>query len=133
MRTLLLDTNIVSYLFKRAPQCQLYEPHLQNSRLVISFITVAELYRWPIVKRWGEEKRRALEERIRNYVVIPFDVEVCKKWAEVTSIPGLNPSHSDAWIAAIALRHNIPLVTHNRKHFDRIPGLTLITEEEPSS
>jgi hypothetical protein len=28
MRTLLLDTNIVSYLLKQAAQAELYEPHL---------------------------------------------------------------------------------------------------------
>ena len=130
MRTLLLDTNIVSYLFKQAPQAKLYKPHLRDSRLAISFITVGELYRWAIVRDWGTKRRLDLEERLRNYVVIPFDVELCKRWAEVTSMHGPAISESDAWIAATALRHNIPLVSHNKKHFENIPHLTLIAEEE---
>src|ERR1700751_5740748 len=120
MRTLLLDTNIVSYLFKQAPQTKLYEHHLRDSRLAISFITVGELYRWAIVRDWGTKRRLDLEERLRNYVVIPFDVELCKRWAEVTSMHGPAISESDAWIAATALRHNIPLVSHNKKHFENI-------------
>jgi predicted nucleic acid-binding protein len=36
--------------------------------------------------------------------------------------------HGDAWVAAVALRHGMPLVTHNRKHFEDIPDLTLISE-----
>jgi hypothetical protein len=35
---------------------------------------------------------------------------------------------NDKWIAACALRHAIPLVSNNRKHFENIPGLTLISE-----
>jgi hypothetical protein len=32
------------------------------------------------------------------------------------------------WIEASAIRHSIPLVSNNRKHFERIPGLKLISE-----
>jgi len=41
---LLLDTNIVSYIMKNAPQAQLYEKHLLGKTLTISFITVGELW-----------------------------------------------------------------------------------------
>jgi predicted nucleic acid-binding protein len=34
----------------------------------------------------------------------------------------------DAWIAANALRHDIPLLTHNRKHYEH-PGLAADLEE----
>jgi tRNA(fMet)-specific endonuclease VapC len=37
-------------------------------------------------------------------------------------------SPADAWAAAVALRHGLPLVTHNRKHFEPVPGLTIISE-----
>src|SRR5580704_14736720 len=45
MRTLLLDTDIVSFLFKRAPRAKLYEPHLRDRRLAISFVTTEFLSR----------------------------------------------------------------------------------------
>jgi hypothetical protein len=32
------------------------------------------------------------------------------------------------WIAACAVRYGIPLVTHNRRHFEGIPGLEMICE-----
>ena len=32
------------------------------------------------------------------------------------------------WIAALAVRHSVPLVSNNRKHFKRVPGLVLISE-----
>jgi predicted nucleic acid-binding protein len=34
----------------------------------------------------------------------------------------------DAWIAATALRHGLRLVTHNRRHFEGITGLRIISE-----
>jgi tRNA(fMet)-specific endonuclease VapC len=43
MNTVLLDTNIVSYLFKRDTRAVLYAPHLLNKELAIAIMTVAEL------------------------------------------------------------------------------------------
>ncbi|OQY45868.1 MAG: hypothetical protein B6242_09180 [Anaerolineaceae bacterium 4572_78] len=34
-------------------------------------------------------------------------------------------SDLDLQIASIALEHGVPLLTHNRKHFDRIPNLII--------
>jgi predicted nucleic acid-binding protein len=35
---------------------------------------------------------------------------------------------NDLWIAALAVRHSVPLVSNNRTHFQRVPGLVLISE-----
>lgn len=32
----------------------------------------------------------------------------------------------DLWIAASALEHELPLLTHNRSEFSRVPGLKLV-------
>jgi predicted nucleic acid-binding protein len=50
------------------------------------------------------------------------------KYAEIRCLPGHPIDLGDAWIAASALRHAIPLVTHNQKHYEHIPGLQLIAE-----
>jgi len=34
---------------------------------------------------------------------------------------------NDLWIAAAALAHDFPLVTNNTAHFERVPGLQLIS------
>lgn len=36
----------------------------------------------------------------------------------------------DAWIAATALAHGIPLVAHNAAHFAHLPTLELLTEPD---
>ena len=40
---------------------------------------------------------------------------------------GTSIGENDAWIAAIALVHQLPLLTRNVREFSRIPGLTVQT------
>lgn len=56
METLLLDTDVVSYLFKGDSRASLYVPLVQGNVSVISFMTVAELYQWAAVRYWGAKR-----------------------------------------------------------------------------
>lgn len=38
---------------------------------------------------------------------------------------------ADGWVAATALLHDIPVVTHNRNHFVGVDGLAVISEDNP--
>jgi tRNA(fMet)-specific endonuclease VapC len=38
---------------------------------------------------------------------------------------GMRLSDLDLQIASIALEYDVPLVTHNRRHFERVPVLTI--------
>jgi tRNA(fMet)-specific endonuclease VapC len=81
MNTILLDTNIVSYLFKGDTQAELYEPHLLNRELAIAMMTMAELFQWAAARNWGQVRLRRLEETIQNYTILPVDIETCRLWA----------------------------------------------------
>lgn len=134
MASRVVDTDVVSFLFKNDSRAQLYRSHLAGHLLVLSFMTVAELERWAIEHNWGTVRRSRLEESLRNFTIYPFDRAICTKWAEITVMARRNgrPIESkDAWIAATALSHDVPLVTHNRKHYDGVKGLTLISEAPP--
>ena len=41
---LVVDADVISFLFKNDTRAKLYEPHLDQRQVVISFMTVAELY-----------------------------------------------------------------------------------------
>ncbi len=127
---MLIDTNIVSYIFKGDTRAQLYQPTLAGQTLFVSFMTVAELYRWPYEKNWGEPKKQGLVQFLRNFAVLPYDDALAWKWAELVgkTCRGRPMSAADSWIAATALRHGMPIVTHNKKHFEHIPGLIVISE-----
>jgi len=99
--------------------------------LALSFATVGELY---YTARRAKSRARAVaywKDRLRYYSVLFPDLETCEVWARITAEcmgRGRPRQDNDLWIAATALRHEIPLVTHNRRDFEDIPGLTLISE-----
>lgn len=111
---------------------QRYLPRLDNTLAAISFITVGELYFGAEKRGWGELKRRSLEATLRRFVVIPYDAEIARHYgralAERQRI-GRPIETNDAWIAACASRHAIPLVTHNAGDFRDIPSLEIISEQ----
>jgi hypothetical protein len=65
MKVLLLDTNVVSILFKKAHSLrQACLEAVSGQQLVISFMARAELMLWPVTNNWGESRRTALSEHI---------------------------------------------------------------------
>ena len=130
MSVLLVDTNIVSYIFKRDTRATAYGSYLNGQTLAISFMTVAELYQWAAIRNWGRRRVQQLEAHMRSYVVIPFDSAICQVWGNVRVMcqrAGQPISAQDGWIAATALHHQLPLVTHNPDHFQAVEGLKLNT------
>jgi tRNA(fMet)-specific endonuclease VapC len=126
-----VDTDVVSLLFKQAPQAQLYLPHLSGRLLVISFMKLAELYRWALGHNWSAARVRRMDAHLQQFVVSPFDRSLCRQWAKVVNDvqrQGRIIQTADAWIAATALFYGIPLVTHNRKDYQAVPGLHIISE-----
>lgn len=79
MTTVLLDTNIVSYLFTRDSRAVLYAPHLLNRELAIAMMTVAELLQWAAICHWGKSRVRRLEQHVERYTILPVDIEVCRQ------------------------------------------------------
>jgi tRNA(fMet)-specific endonuclease VapC len=128
MNDCVVDTNVVSYLLKGDSRAALYAKHVTGRRLCISFMTVAELYAWAILKKWGAKRIADLRSNLVQYVVLPYDDAMAWQWATVTALPGHPIAAGDAWIAAAALRFAVPLITHNRKHFEHIPGLAVMSE-----
>ena len=130
MSSLVVDTDVVSFLFKDHPVGQLYDPDLRVCTLVISFMTVAELDRWAIQSNWAEARRNWLSRYLEPFVTLPFDRALCAKWAEVTvaaQAKGKRIECADAWIAATALLYDLPLVTHNSSDYKGVSGLTIIS------
>ena len=79
-----VDTDVVSYLFKSHPTAFQYLPDLTDRTPMISFMTLAELDRWVLEAHWGEARRQRLREYLERFVVLPYDRDLCTKWAEVT-------------------------------------------------
>jgi len=134
MDAILVDTDVFSFLMKGTDtRAELYKPHVKGKTIALSFVTVGELFAWSVRKNWGAKKIADLEQRIKTAVVVPYDLDLCRQFGRVKAEllkTGSLVQANDLWIAACALRHSIPLLTHNAKHFARIPGLKVITEVE---
>jgi predicted nucleic acid-binding protein len=128
---LLLDTNVVSYIFKRDDRAEFYLQHLQGHEPAISFMTLAELYKWPLERNWGEKKLEELYKLVRLFVLLPYDDLLVRTWAQIVvdgKKSGVPRDFSDSWIAATAVRHELALLTHNRRHFEGINNLRIISQ-----
>lgn len=128
MTGIVVDTDVLSYVLKNDTRGFLYVEHLKATPRCVSFATVAELYRWSIQRNWGKARLNSMEEHLRKYTVLEYDEAMAWEWARVMSIKGRPLSATDAWIAAAAIRHDLPLVTHNRRHFEGIGKLKVISE-----
>jgi predicted nucleic acid-binding protein len=130
MNAVVVDTDVVSYLFKSHPIALQYFPDLKDRTPLISFMTVAELDRWVLEAHWGEVRQRRLREHLERFAVVPYDRHLCMKWAEVTvaaQTSGRRIDCADAWVAATALLVGALLITHNRNDYLGVPGLQLIS------
>ena len=122
-----------SYLGKAGDtRAALYRPHVEKKLAALSFITVGELLYGAAKDNWTNAKLEKLKARLRSVVIVPYDYEVCEAYGRIkAALPkGRTIADNDLWIAACAMRHSVPLITHNRRHFDDIKGLIVISEQK---
>lgn len=131
MATRVVDTDVLSYLFRNDSRAELYRPHLVGHLLIVSFMTVAELELWTLQNGWGPARRARLETYLQSYVMYPVHRALCRRWAAVVAGArrlGRPIQSADAWIAATALVQSASLVTHNARDYQGVDQLTIITE-----
>jgi tRNA(fMet)-specific endonuclease VapC len=131
MDAVLLDTDVFSYLARtHDARGDAYRPHVQGKTVAISFITVGEIYFGAEKRKWSSKTLSTFLERLKAVVVVPSDHEVCREYGTLKAAlreTGIVVADNDLWIAACAIRHSIPLISNNRRHFENIPGLHLIS------
>jgi predicted nucleic acid-binding protein len=126
----MVDTSVVSLILKRDTRAAAYESLLASQIGVLSFITLAELHRWPEERDWGARRRAELARVLQPYEIAYPDESLCRRWALL--LPSINAAgrplpFSDSWIAATALHLSLELVTHNPRDFSGIDGLIVIS------
>ena len=123
-----LDTDTLSELSRGHPVVRKHAlAYLTGfGRLTITAITVFERLRgYRLAIRDGkplERQLQAFEALAANCIVLPFDQEAARVAADIWS--GATRSQrqhlGDLLIAAVAVSRQIPLVTRNRRDFERI-------------
>ena len=133
MSVVLLDTTVASLLHPKKKNDALrlkYEPHLQGQILALSFQSVAELWSWAEENNWATRQRAGMENFLQKFLVIPYEMDLAKTWAQVNTHCkriGRRLESGDAWIAATAVFYRIPLLSHDLDHVGlNFPNLNVI-------
>ncbi len=129
-----VDTNIIVYLITGSPAAATFGPYLIGKIGLVSFQTVGELRLIGRRRGWGAKKMHELDERLQQMVVIDATDQITDRWAQLMhdqTTAGSEIQPSDAWIAATAFVYRCPVLTNDRKDFERIANLPLLPPVEP--
>lgn len=128
----LLDTDILSNLMKRSPSTSLVAKvaRVPPEHQFTSSITLGELVYGAHRLR---ERTTILLERIEdalvpNLPILSFDAAAARRYGEIRAElerSGTPVGDADMRIAAIALSHDLKVVTGNERHFQRVPELEI--------
>jgi tRNA(fMet)-specific endonuclease VapC len=128
-KTYLLDTDIVIYWLKnKYPKINKKIKRIDDERIFISSISVAELYFGAFNSDKKEENKRLIDELLEKINVVHFDESAAECFGEIKYLlksQGNIISDSDLFIAAAAISNNLVLVTNNERHFERIENLEI--------
>ncbi len=125
-KIVMVDTSILIDLFRKTDKTnsRLVALVRQDYRYCISAITEYEIYSGAT-----NAQHDFWQNLLSKIPVIPFDQKVVKAAIEINI--DLKKKRklidiADLFIAATAKAHNYPIATLNRKHFERIEGLTIV-------
>lgn len=129
-RIVCLDTSVLLDFFRKKNRSKTFLNQLldQFDQFEISSITEFEI-------RYGinENQSEFWDQLFENIKVLPFDSESAKKAVEIhKSLKKINKQIAipDLFIASTAMRFERPLASINKKHFERISGLALLSPEK---
>ncbi len=120
---ILCDSNIFIHLFNDDPKTTAELQKIGDENVLISSISVMELYRG----MGNKQEMAEMVKKLKHYNVVHFDQATSRKAVEL--VRDFKLSHDlripDAIIGAMAITFQIPLFTYNRKDFQFMPGIIL--------
>ncbi len=124
----LLDTNVCSVHLKR-PAGLMHRFVQYQGGLCVPTIVLGELYAWAYQRKDPASLIAKIEnDLLLDVMVLDFDRKCALEFGRLRALllqQGRPVSRLDLMIAAVALVHNLTLVTHNTADFRDIPALRL--------
>ena len=123
-----LDTNVVSYIFSGNDRGRDYLERIRGHVAVISFQTLEEIWYGAYARNWNRRRKDELAAHLEQYEIVwpsPDLADACARLRSQRRIAGREIQSADAWIAATAIMLKCPLASHDRD-FSGIPDLELL-------
>lgn len=124
----LVDTDwVVFYLRGREPYVSTLRG-LQKEGLAVSVISVAELYEGVFRAQDPQTREEGLARFLAGVVVLDVNKDVARVFGQLRAElrrQGLTVADFDLLIGSTAFYHDLLLLTNNRRHYEKIPGLQL--------
>lgn len=125
----MLDTNILIYAMKH-PRDQIMERLIAHTAvdLCISTVTYAELLLGVEKSAFSQKNQILMNRFLFGVEILDFDQDAAQHYANIKATlqrQGMPVGDLDMMIAGHARSLGFTVVTNNRKHFDRIEGLTV--------
>lgn len=131
MRFVVVDTDVASFGLRQDTRFDFYSDHLVGATGLLSFMSAAELLRGAMTANWGDRRRQELDQFIRQrFQIVNANWDLCLQWARFMHEArqhGRVLHSADSWIASTAAVLDFPLLTHNRKDFEYLTGLQVIS------
>ncbi|MCP5499215.1 MAG: type II toxin-antitoxin system VapC family toxin [Leptospiraceae bacterium] len=125
----MLDTNICIYTIKKKPESVFKKlESISQQEIVISSITLSELFHGVNKSQRLDKNQKALLEFISPFQVVSYDKKAAEEYGKIRAFlekQGTPIGSMDYLIAAHAISLNCVLVTNNVKEFKRIQGLKI--------
>jgi tRNA(fMet)-specific endonuclease VapC len=127
--TYILDTNIISYIIKNQDYALIdkFEKLSKNNSIVVSSITVAELY-YGVRKKSSQKLEALVNEFLLPLQRLAFDEKAAYEYGNIRAeleLKGKIIGPNDLLIAAHARSLDAVLITNNTKEFQRVENLVI--------
>ena len=126
----LVDTDWVILHFRGNLEVARRIEELTPEGIGISVVSMGELYEGVYRSSDPVRSEEALQLVLSEIDVVNIDDEVCRIYGQLMGrlrVGNADPGNNDVWIGATAIRHGFTLLTNNRRHFERMQGLVLVS------
>ena len=128
--TYLIDTDWIIDHFNRIQKTTQKLKELQPDGIAMSVISLAELYEGVHYSKNPSQSQQVIETFLQEIPVLGIDDQICRIFGQERGRlrkQGKIISDFDLLIASTCLAYNLTLLSNNRRHYERIEGLTLYT------
>ncbi len=126
----LVDTDwVIDHLHGRARVVKRLE-ELAPGGIGLSILSLAELYEGVYSSTAPQDNERALQDFLGGVDVLTLDDGICRIFAQERGrlrAAGMLIGDLDLLIGATALHHGLTLLTNNRRHFERLTDLDIVS------